>query len=187
MGIEGRAMAKDVGLPNRRQEIASSHSQPLLRCPSGHGLQWVREQHSSTRGHGERDQPYGSQDGFRCNRCSNIISVSEGFHCCALCFHDAGEQHVVCSVCSRDTCTKQQYKAPQSTGGGTAAVKAATNLQRRSLSTDALRPSTGFHVNKLHKRQNAAARAAEWSLVSAAAAPPVTLPPPRALSDKRAL
>jgi len=162
---EGRR-PKNAGYAGQQHELAPSHSQPLLRCPAGHGLQWVREDRGNGKGPGQGERPPCAPAGdLRCSRCAGPVSGPMGFHCCALCFHDAGEQHVVCGACSLNACTRQQLAAPQPPG------------VRKSMSTGALRPLSGCQLDRFHKRQSAvASRAADWSLVSAAASQPTALP-----------
>jgi len=149
--------AEEAPEPRARSRARSGErvASPRLRCPAGHGLQWLRRP-----GRGEC---------LSCSVCACEATAAAGFHACAVCFQDTGRRHVVCGACSRDRaqrCASQRLltRAPEP-------GHAAEGL-RGSASAGSL-PLPGLPGER-PKRKAMAARAAEWSLVSAS----LPRPPP---------
>jgi len=115
---------------------------PLLRCPAGHGMQWIRSR---------RSENFDSckESLLQCGACSTSIARSASFHSCAVCFRDAGERHAVCSTCSR-------------------AMQGSSSNMSRSASMGSL-PLPDVASPRIPKRSRSkemASRASEWSMVS---------------------
>mmetsp|Transcript_116224 Transcript_116224/g.292206 ORF Transcript_116224/g.292206 Transcript_116224/m.292206 type:complete len:657 (+) Transcript_116224:83-2053(+) len=173
-GTDCDGSSEDVtGDVSKQRSVDSTTPQlpqpPPLRCPLGHGMQWFRER--------RRD---GSQDDAEvapliCSVCSASLIGPVGFHCCALCFRETGERHSICGACTRDPISMERYVSRRRPLSGDVALSSGSMHRQLkpslALGKSASAGSIGVHLPSPLLRQRpdvAAARAREWSLVSAA-------------------
>merc|ERR1711865_318846 len=89
---QGRSGARSAEGP-----LSGLRETPLLRCPAGHGMQWIQARSCEGSNASARDST------LKCRLCLGSIAISAAFHSCAVCFRDSGNRHAVCSGCSQGT------------------------------------------------------------------------------------
>lgn len=137
----------------------ASTATSLLRCPAGHGMQWIRSRRCS-----DSSDTSVTESLLQCDTCSAPIPSTAAFHSCAVCFRDTGERHAVCSACS------QGMRAPEKSGSTwrTSLDSRGSNMSKSSsLGSLPLPDVPSPRVSHRARTKDMGVTASQWSLVSA--------------------
>jgi len=143
---------KSANVDAPRASVADSS---LLRCPVGHGMQWIRSRCNDSL------DSIAKEGTLQCGTCSASISSLASFHSCAVCFRDTGERHAVCSACS------QGMRGPEKSASGWRSGQSSrgSNMSKSASMSSLPLPEVPA-PSPSGMPQRTRTRASEWSMVS---------------------